>query len=152
MKRIKTPFDQLKAVMEKHWCQPLGGKSVFDAEQIESIKAMAAELPLKDIEEDVPLTDAEILEQALTHVGCFIGNTDRLQRCSEELNRLRAERDGEPLEVTEKLWEDWWYESRGKANMTAAMIARINAHRGVRPVPKLTAEMLDRMAQQWWLR
>jgi len=32
------------------------------------------------------------------------------------------------------------------------MIARINAHRGVRPVPKLTAEMLDRMAQQWWLR
>ena len=142
---VKTPFDQLREVMERHWCQPLGGKSTFDAEQLASIKAMAAELPLSDIEEDVPeppKTDGELFEQAMlaSRVDCGKAITHDWNKSAAEFLRLRAERDGdkgEPLEVTEKLWEDWWYESRGKANMTAAMIARINAHRGVRPLPQI---------------
>ena len=150
MKRIKTPFDQLKAVMEKHWCQPLGGKSAFDDEQIKSIKAMAAELPLKDIEEDVPLTDGELLKEAFESTPDDASSDGFWLKVAAEFLRLRRERDGEPLDVTAEWIDRRW---RMNADNCLESLARdINAHRGVRPVPKLTAEMLDRMAQQWWLR
>lgn len=111
----------------------------------ESYEIEAKDLGIQPIEEDVPeppKTDGELFEQAMlaSRVDCGKAITHDWNKSAAEFLRLRAERDGdkgEPLEVTEKLWEDWWYESRGKANMTAAMIARINAHRGVRPLPQI---------------
>lgn len=142
MKRIKTPFDQLREVMETHWTQPIAGKSAFSDEQLDSIKAMAAELPLKNIEEDVPdppKTDGELLEKAYL-------TTRGWDAYAAEFLRLRRERDGEPLEVTTKWLIGAYHDAAGcGGTMTekwGRVADRINAHRGVGPLPKVTAEMV----------
>lgn len=205
---VKTPFDQLKAVMEKHWCEPLNGKSTLDDEQLESIKAMAAELPLVDVVEEVPdppKTDGELLSLAYFECG------SNIEKIAAEFLRLRAERDGDaakseplktvtrcrraiictrcgrdadmipkqkycgdgndkddghvyqtqlideqvvigagsdPLEVTAKMineWEDEYISNDSYENNSwlTVLSARINAHRGVRPVTQVTAEMWE---------
>lgn len=112
----------------------------------------AADLGIQPLTEDVPepqKTDGELLyEAAKPHTICgVLGAADKV---AAEFLRLRAERDGEPLEVTKEIIADWYMEWRAGQDtprqsewfvfLTAKITAKITAHRGVRSVPQVTEE------------
>lgn len=152
---VKTPFDQLLAVMQKHWNEPLAGRCTFDAEQLESIKAMASELPLTDVVEDVPetpKTDGELWVEAWR-------TEPTNDAAAAKFLRLLRERDGEPLDVTKEIIADWYMEWRAdqdtprQSEWFVFLTAKINAHRGVRSVPQIpqvTAEMCKDAVNYTW--
>ena len=111
----------------------------------------AARLEIPPIEEDVPdppKTDAELLWQAIGGTW-FEHHESKIKEdagaVAAEFLRLRAERDGEPLEVKTSLLDQWMdeYEEMPCGSRWAFIAAKINAHRGVRPFPKVTAKMLS---------
>lgn len=154
---VRDSFTRLLDAMRQHWTQPLAGKCVFDDEQLRSISTMADELGIQPEVKEVPdkPTDGELLAKAKGLAWEALGEATRssLEAEADKFLRLVRDRDGEPLKVTEKLWEDWWHEACGKANATAAMISKINAHRGVRPekpLPKVTPEIVGKAIDASW--
>ncbi len=154
---VKTGTERLLASMRQHWTQPLAGKCVFDAEQLASIETMAKELGIQPITEDVPepKTNGELLyEAAKPHTICgVLGAADDV---AAEFLRLLRERDGEPLDVTKEIIADWYMEWRAdqdtprQSEWFVFLTAKINAHRGVRPVPQVTAEMCREAVHVCW--
>lgn len=107
--------------------------------------------PIPPLEQDVPETDGELMMQVAekfreTVIFTSIADEDEF---AAEFLRLRAERDGtkEPLEVTPEMVREWHINSTSAAGFVTwkDVAAKINAHRGVRPVPKVTAKMVREM-------
>lgn len=153
---VRDGFTRLLDSMRQHWTQPLAGKCVFDDEQLDAIRAMAEELDIQPEVKEVPdkPTDGELLAKAKGLVWDALNESTKssLETEAAEFLRLRADRDGEPLEVT----SDWLLQcgrhldERGvfdSAERTRQYADRINAHRGVRPekpLPKVTPEIVGK--------
>ena len=120
----------------------------------------AADLGIQPLTEEVPdppKTDGELMLQATDNCSGHVFLTSEADDIAAEFLRLRAERDAaksEPLEVTRSQIEDWESDYMIKEPKTepreSYLAKQINAHRGVRPVPKVTAKMCREAVHVCW--
>ena len=138
---VKTPGQRLC-----EYCGDVAWISLSESERL-SFEDDANKLDIQPITEEVPdkPTDGELWVSADNDYALP-------ENKAAKFLKLRAERDGEPvkdepLEVTEDwLRKTWW----SPIDATLGDLAKaINAHRGVRELPKVTAEVW-RAADELW--
>lgn len=86
---------------------------------------------------NMPEARKRVNEQAAARLG--------IQPITEDVPKPKTDRDkGEPLEVTADMLDAWHneMESCSYGEYRENFAAKINAHRGVRPVPQVTVEMI----------
>ncbi len=137
---LKTAGQRLRESMVK-W-------SPDSVNQHGDFEGAAKELGIQPLTKEVPdvPTDGELLIRATDNCSGHVFLTSEGDDIAAEFLRLLRERDGdkEPLEVTADDINLWCTTIRRGLHNDAfrqALAKAINAHRGVRPVPKVTAEM-----------
>jgi len=104
-KQTKTPGQRLREALERHWSQPLAGRSTLDDEQLASLDAVAAECEVQPMEVDAkPPTDGEplpVTEKWLHENWCDSSN---LKEFVARINAHRGVREVKLPQVTAAMW------------------------------------------------